>query len=45
MTTKVERGYFGLGAGQPEQVVSVSNSHDFTLSIWARNEETTPGGV
>jgi hypothetical protein len=45
VTTKVERGYFGLGSGQPEQVVSISSTHDFTLSIWARNVETAPGGV
>ena len=45
MTTKIERGYFGLGAGQPEQVVSVSSTHDFTLSIWARNVEIAPGGI
>jgi hypothetical protein len=45
VSTKIERGYFGLGTGQPEQVVSVSSTHDFTLTIWARNLELTPSGV
>lgn len=45
MSTEVERGHFGLGVGQPEQVVRVSTAHDFMLSIWARNVEITPGGI
>jgi hypothetical protein len=37
------RGYFGLG--DHEQVVHVTSSADFLLHIWARNVETSQGGV
>jgi hypothetical protein len=39
----VVRGYFGLG--DHEQVVHVTSSADFLLHIWARNVETSQGGV
>jgi hypothetical protein len=40
---KVVRGYFGLG--DHEAAVHVTSSEDFVLHIWARNVETTQGGV
>ena len=40
---KIERGYFGLG--DPDHLVQVTSTADFTLSIWARNIETFHGGV
>jgi hypothetical protein len=39
----VVRGYFGLG--DHEHVVHVTSSADFLLHIWARNVETSQGGV
>ncbi len=39
----VVRGYFGLGDN--EQVVHVTSNADFLLYIWARNVETSQGGV
>jgi hypothetical protein len=39
----VVRGYFGLGDN--ERVVHVTSDADFLLHIWARNIETSPGGV
>jgi hypothetical protein len=42
-TEKIVRGYFGLG--DHEHVVHVTSSSDFLLSIWARNVETSQGGV
>ena len=39
----IVRGYFGLG--DHEQVVHVTSSADFLLHIWARNVETSQGGV
>lgn len=39
----VVRGYFGLG--DHEHVVHVTSDADFRLCIWARNVETTRGGV
>jgi hypothetical protein len=39
----VVRGYFGLG--DHEDVVHVTSSADFLLHIWARNVETSQGGV
>ena len=39
----ITRGYFGLG--DHEHVVHVRSSRDFRLSIWARNVETSRGGV
>jgi hypothetical protein len=40
---QIARGYFGLG--DHERVVHVTSSEDFTLYIWARNVETSKGGV
>jgi hypothetical protein len=40
---QVTRGYFGLG--DHEQVVHVTSSSDFIVNIWARNVETTQGGI
>jgi hypothetical protein len=40
---QIVRGYFGLG--DHEHVVHVTSSADFLLYIWARNVETTQGGV
>jgi hypothetical protein len=40
---QVARGYFGLG--DHDHVVHVTSSSDFVLNIWARNVETTQGGV
>jgi hypothetical protein len=40
---KVERGYFGLGGN--DKLVEVTSSEDFMLYIWARNVDTTAGGV
>ena len=39
----VVRGYFGLG--DHERVVHVTCDADFVLHIWARNADTSPGGV
>ena len=39
----VVRAYFGLG--NPEHVVHVTCNADFLLYIWARNIETSQGGV
>lgn len=39
----VVRGYFGLG--DHEDVVRVTSTGDFLLYIWARNVETSRGGV
>jgi hypothetical protein len=39
----VVRGYFGLG--DHEHVVRVTSTADFRLHIWARNVETSQGGV
>lgn len=39
----IVRGYFGLG--DHEQVVHITSSADFLLHIWARNVETSQGGV
>lgn len=39
----VVRGYFGLGDN--EIVVHVTSDKDFLLYIWARNIETSQGGV
>ena len=39
----ITRGYFGLG--DHEHVVHVRSNRDFRLSIWARNVETSRGGV
>ncbi|MFF7354189.1 MULTISPECIES: hypothetical protein [Streptomyces] len=39
----VVRGYFGLG--DHESVVHVTSDKDFLLYIWARNVETSQGGV
>jgi len=40
---RITRGYFGLG--DHEHVVHVRSNRDFRLSIWARNVETSRGGV
>jgi hypothetical protein len=40
---KVSRGYFGLH--DHDKVVHVTSSADFIVCIWARNVETTHGGV
>ncbi len=40
---QVIRGYFSLG--DHEQVVHVTSDADFVLHIWARNIETSQGGV
>ncbi len=39
----IVRGYFGLG--DHEHVVHVTSNADFLVYIWARNVETTRGGV
>ncbi|MGW7285914.1 hypothetical protein ACWGH4_10535 [Streptomyces sp. NPDC054847] len=39
----IARGYFGLGDN--ENVVHVTSDEDFVLHIWARNVETSQGGV
>jgi hypothetical protein len=39
----IVRAYFGLG--DREHVVNVTSNADFLLYIWARNVETSPGGV
>jgi hypothetical protein len=41
---KIERGYFGLGSPN-ETVVKVTSTAEFTISLWARNVETSHGGV
>jgi hypothetical protein len=40
---QVTRGYFGLG--DHERVVHVTSSSDFKVNIWARNIETSRGGI
>jgi hypothetical protein len=40
---KISRGYFGLH--DHDKVVHVTSTNDFLACIWARNVETTPGGV
>jgi len=40
---KIVRGYFSLG--DHEQVVNITSSQDYRLHIWARNVETSQGGV
>jgi hypothetical protein len=40
---KVSRGYFGLH--DHDKVVHVTSTADFVVCIWARNVETTHGGV
>ena len=40
---KIARGYFGLGDHQ--HVVHITSSSDFYMNIWARNVETSQGGV
>jgi len=40
---QIVRGYFGLG--DHEQNVKITSSNDFSLHIWARNVETSQGGV
>ena len=40
---KVSRGYFGLH--DHDKVVHVTSTADFIVCIWARNVETTQGGV
>jgi hypothetical protein len=40
---QVLRGYFGLG--DHEQVVHVTSDADFVVHVWARNVETSQGGV
>jgi hypothetical protein len=40
---KIVRGYFGLG--DHEQIARVTSTADFRLHIWARNVETSQGGV
>jgi len=40
---QIVRGYFGLGVH--EQVVRVNSSQDYRLHIWARNVETSQGGI
>jgi hypothetical protein len=42
-TMSVSRGYFGLHDW--DHVVHVTSTADFMACIWARNVETTPGGV
>ena len=39
----IVRGYFGLG--DHENVVHITSSADFHMHIWARNVETSQGGV
>ncbi len=40
---QIARGYFALG--DTDHVVHVTSSKDFELHIWARNVETSQGGV
>jgi hypothetical protein len=40
---QIVRGYFGLG--DHETVVHVTSNDDFLVYIWARNVETSRGGV
>lgn len=40
---RIVRGYFGLP--DHEQVVRVTSTADFLVYIWARNVETSQGGV
>ncbi len=40
---QIARGYFGLG--DHEHVVHITSNEDFLVYIWARNVETTRGGV
>src|SRR5262249_27130066 len=40
---QIVRGYFGLGDW--ETVVHVTSTEDFLVYIWARNVETSQGGV
>jgi hypothetical protein len=40
---QIVRGYFGLG--DHETVVHISCDSNFLLHIWARNVESSPGGV
>jgi len=40
---QIVRGYFGLG--DHEQNVHITSSHAYSLHIWARNVETSQGGV
>lgn len=40
---QIVRGYFGLG--DHETVVHVTSTEDFLVHIWARNVETSRGGV
>ncbi|REL24483.1 hypothetical protein DYD21_17970 [Rhodohalobacter sp. SW132] len=40
---QIVRGYFGLGTH--ENVVRINSSHDYRLHIWARNVETSQGGI
>ncbi|MGX1131698.1 hypothetical protein RKD49_003888 [Streptomyces glaucescens] len=42
-TDLIVRGYFGLGDN--ESIVHVTCDEDFLLHIWARNVETSQGGV
>ena len=42
-TTHIGRGYFGLH--DHDKVVHVTSTADFVVCIWARNVETTRGGV
>jgi hypothetical protein len=42
-TTHIARGYFGLH--DHDKVVHVTSTADFVVCIWARNVETTRGGV
>ncbi|WP_255951858.1 hypothetical protein [Streptomyces odontomachi] len=39
----IVRGYFGLGDN--DRIVHVTSDADFLLHIWARNVETSEGGV
>lgn len=39
----IVRGYFGLG--DHEHVVRIKSNADFLLYVWARNVETSRGGV
>lgn len=40
---QIVRGYFGLGS--QENVVRINSNHDYRLHIWARNVETSQGGI
>ena len=42
-SVRIERGYFSLGDN--DHVIHVTSSSDFLLYIWARNIETSNGGV